>query len=172
MIAHNPFFPKDLNKNLKNTNHHLVFKFFFAMLKLKSHMSEKKKQFRSSLKTTSGRPPSKINWDEVKESLLKGCTVLDIAAEQGVYDGTLREACRREQKMQWTEFASMYRYRGDALLRKKQFDSAMTGDRTLLVWLGKQRLDQRDTPAQVITEEQKKGFEAVIATLDALRNPQ
>jgi hypothetical protein len=150
----------------------LELKFNFDMLKLKSYMSDKKKRVRNKIKTTSGRPPSKIDWDEVKESLLKGCTVLDIAAEQGVYDGTLREACRREQKMQWTEFCSMYRHRGDALLRKKQFDSAMSGDRTLLVWLGKQRLDQRDTPAQAISEEQKKGFENVIATLDALRNPR
>jgi hypothetical protein len=142
------------------------------MLKLKSHMSDKKKRVRSTIKPTLGRPTSVIDWDEVKESLLKGCTGQDIAAEQGVYYGTLTEACRREQKVQWTEFCSMYRHRGDALLRKKQFDSAMTGDRTLLVWLGKQRLDQRDTPPQVITEEQKKGFEAVIATLDALRNPQ
>ena len=37
-----------------------------------------------------------------------------------------------------------------ARLRKKQLDMALDGDRTMLVWLGKQMLKQTDTPTVAI----------------------
>ena len=77
------------------------------MLELKSYMSDKKKKPpRNHLKSTAGRPTSKIDWDEVKESLTKGCTGQDIAAEQGVYYATLTEACRREKKIETVQETS------------------------------------------------------------------
>jgi transposase len=34
-------------------------------------------------------------------------------------------------------------------LRRAQIDSALEGDRTMLIWTGKQYLDQRDSPKEV-----------------------
>ena len=34
-------------------------------------------------------------------------------------------------------------------LKQKQIDSALEGDRTMLIWTGKQYLDQRDSPKEI-----------------------
>jgi hypothetical protein len=38
-------------------------------------------------------------------------------------------------------------------LRKAQYDTAIGGNATLLIWLGKQELDQTDKMTQTITDE-------------------
>lgn len=47
-------------------------------------------------------------------------------------------------KMQWQEYLQQCKASGDSLLREKQFEVAMNGDKTMLVWLGKQRLNQTE----------------------------
>lgn len=44
------------------------------------------------------------------------------------------------------------RARGRSSLKRKQYEAAMAGDRTMLVWLGKVRLGQRET--QVIQTQE------------------
>ena len=45
-------------------------------------------------------------------------------------------------------------------LRKKQFEVAMTGDCKMLIWLGKQYLDQKDKPElQMNVNELPTGFD-------------
>jgi hypothetical protein len=46
--------------------------------------------------------------------------------------------------MGFSEYAAQKKAEGKTLLRAKQFQLAMDGDRTLNIWLGKQYLDQRD----------------------------
>lgn len=90
------------------------------------------------------RPQVEIDWKQVGMLLEAGCQGTEIAAQLGIDPETLYNRCKRDNKMGFTEFSQQKRMRGDNLLRAKQFSLAMDGDKTMLVWLGKQRLGQRD----------------------------
>lgn len=94
------------------------------------------------------RPKANINWDEVGKMLEAGCSGVGIAASIGVDEGTLRKRCEKDLKCSFSEFAQQKKSKGDDLLRAKQFALAMKGDKTLLIWLGKQRLGQTDRQDQ------------------------
>jgi len=49
--------------------------------------------------------------------------------------------------MGFSAYSTIKRGEGKELLRAKQFQIAMEGDKTMLVWLGKQYLDQSDHSA-------------------------
>ncbi len=66
----------------------------------------------------------------------------EIAAFFGITERALeirfaKEAAMREAKLRGA-------LKGNVSLRKKQLTMALAGDRTMLIWLGKQRLGQRD----------------------------
>ena len=43
-------------------------------------------------------------------------------------------------------------------IRKKQFEVAMDGDVRMLIWLGKQYLEQSDNPIMVVESDLPQGF--------------
>ena len=73
---------------------------------------------------------------DVQQLAELGCTVKEIAAELGVSDRTLVH--------RYGPAMRLGRTRACARLRAKQFEVAMKGDRTMLIWLGKQMLGQKD----------------------------
>jgi len=73
-----------------------------------------------------------------------GCKGTEVAAVLGISRDTLYRACQREHKVDFADYKALKRASGDRLLRVKQFEIAMTGDKTMLVWLGKQRLGQSE----------------------------
>lgn len=73
-----------------------------------------------------------------------GCTAEGIAATLGIDDSTLWKACERDNKVNFSEFSQQKRAKGDELLRMKQFQTAMSGNVTMQIWLGKNRLGQSD----------------------------
>lgn len=46
--------------------------------------------------------------------------------------------------MEYSAWSALKKAEGLELIRAKQFDTAMAGDRTMLIWLGKQLLGQKD----------------------------
>jgi len=83
-----------------------------------------------------GRPLAKIDAEVVRKLAGYGCTVSEIAA---VVDCDKRTLERR--------FAAVMekgREHGKASLRRQQFKLANAGNATMLIWLGKQQLGQRD----------------------------
>lgn len=88
-----------------------------------------------------GRPAANIDMKVLEALSQIGCTNKDIAAHFGVSERTIEK--RRKQE---SFRAAMDRgfARGNISLRRKQFQMAMAGDKTMLVWLGKQRLEQKD----------------------------
>ena len=46
--------------------------------------------------------------------------------------------------MNFSSYLAEKRAHGNSLLRAKQYEIAMSGDKTMLVWLGKNRLEQSD----------------------------
>ncbi|TXH45719.1 MAG: hypothetical protein E6Q97_31000 [Desulfurellales bacterium] len=80
-----------------------------------------------------------------------GCTAEGIAASLGIDRPTLYRRCETDNKVLFTTFSQQKRAKGDDLLRMKQFDAAMKGDKTMLVWLGKQRLGQAEKSENQLT---------------------
>jgi len=91
-----------------------------------------------------GRKFKPIDWDIVDKLLEAGCPGTEIAPHFGVHYETLYDRAYTDHGIMWTEYSQQRRSKGDSNLRVKQYQEAMKGDRGMLIWLGKQRLDQRE----------------------------
>lgn len=99
-----------------------------------------------------GSPKEKeINWDLVDKLLEAGCLGTEIAPHFAIHQETLYDRCFKKYGMMWTDYSQKMKQKGDSSLRAKQYQKAMSGDNTLLVWLGKTRLKQRDTDDKEIS---------------------
>lgn len=83
-----------------------------------------------------GRPKADLNEEHIKALAGAGCPVEEIAEFLGVNKKTLE---RRFLKIMQSG-----RLRRNVSLRRKQMELAMRGDKTMLIWLGKQWLGQSD----------------------------
>lgn len=91
-----------------------------------------------------GRPKAIIDWKQVGQLLEAGCQAVGIAAMIGVDEDTLRRRCEVDNKMLFTEFTQQKKAKGNDQLHAKQYQTAMSGNTTMLIWLGKQRLGQAE----------------------------
>lgn len=85
-----------------------------------------------------------IDWKKVDKMLAEGCDGVQISARLGVHRNTLYEHCKREKGCAFSEYAAEKRSVGDSFLHAKQFQLAMEGNSSMLIWLGKNRLRQAD----------------------------
>ncbi len=90
------------------------------------------------------RAKAKIDWSRIEKMAMAGANGQQIAAAIGIHYNTLDRRCKLEQKCDFSEYLQEKREKGNELLLRKQFDVAMSGEKTMLVWLGKQRLAQSD----------------------------
>ena len=90
------------------------------------------------------RPEAKIDWDEVGQLLIEGCKTCDIAKQLAVAEKTLYDRCEKDLDIKYSEFSQEKKAKGDNLLRSVQFRTAIEGNTTMQVWLGKNRLGQKD----------------------------
>lgn len=119
------------------------------------------------------RPKAEINWKFVDEHLEAGCSGTEIAARLGIHPDTLYDNCEREFNSTFSAYSQQKKQSGEVLLRKAQFDKAIgntdRGDNTLLIWLGKVRLEQRETQEHIVTPETVKTFNTIIDQLDQMQ---
>lgn len=87
---------------------------------------------------------SEIDWDQVGEYLRAQCSGVEIASLIGIHENTLYTRCKEDLGLEFVAFSQQKKAEGKEALRKKQYDVAMQGDKTMLVWLGKQLLGQKD----------------------------
>lgn len=104
----------------------------------------KAKQKSKAVKRSPGRPKAEIDWNYVGKMLEAGSTAIGIAATIGVDEDTLRKRCPTDNNCTFSEFSQQKKAKGDELLRAKQYQTAMAGNVTMQIWLGKQRLAQSD----------------------------
>ena len=90
------------------------------------------------------RPEKKIDWKKVDDLLISGCHGTEIAPEFDMHVNTFYERVEKQYNMSFTDYSAQKRYQGDGILRHVQFLKAKDGDNTMLVWLGKNRLGQRE----------------------------
>ena len=92
-----------------------------------------------------------IDWNRVEKLLMAGCRGVEIASCLGIHEDTLYRACEREKETSFAAFAATFRQKGDSLLREAQYNVALgdetrdiAPDKSMLIWLGKNRLEQSD----------------------------
>lgn len=85
-----------------------------------------------------------IDWDRVEKMAMAGANGVQIAAALGIHYNTLDKRSKEDLKCDFSEYLTTKREKGNELLLRKQYDIAMSGDKTMLVWLGKQRLEQKE----------------------------
>ncbi len=91
-----------------------------------------------------GRPRALIDWQQVGKLLEADCQIMGIAAIMGVSTDTLYTRCQTDNKMDFSAFSQQKKAKGDEQLRVKQYQTAMGGNVTMQIWLGKQRLTQSE----------------------------
>lgn len=91
-----------------------------------------------------GRKKIKIDWEEVDKYLEAGAKGTEVAAALGIHKDTLYDKCKEDKKTDFSVYLRLKRECGNTKLRLKQQALAMEGDRGMLIWLGKNRLDQSD----------------------------
>ena len=91
-----------------------------------------------------GADPILIDWEKVDKMCAIHCTGEEIAAILGVDYDTLASACKREKNKQCSEYIKEKSANGKMSLRRRQYTTAMDGNPTMLVWLGKNWLGQTD----------------------------
>jgi len=117
------------------------------------------------------RPEKKINWHDVDAYLEAGCLGSEIAAQFDMHPHTFYDRVVKKYNMTFTDYCSEKRNKGAGLIRKKQFDKALEGDNSMLIWLGKNRLKQSDSPFdQNVTEEVKNNFNALMDQVRSFQN--
>lgn len=92
-----------------------------------------------------GRPRKPISKRQFEELCKIQCTEAEICAVLDVDDKTLSDWCEREYGASFSEVFRQKREGGKTSLRRAQWLAA-TSDRnpTMLIWLGKQRLGQKE----------------------------
>lgn len=91
-----------------------------------------------------GRKEIPIDMKIVDDLLIQGANGMQIAAYLGVHEDTLYNRIQFDFGINFSEYSAKKRSKGDAMLHAAQFKKAIRGDNTQLVWLGKNRLGQRD----------------------------
>ena len=90
------------------------------------------------------RPKIEINWTTVNNMCAIHCTGEEIASVIGVSYDTIERRVKSEFNMSFAEYIKKHSASGKTSLRRKQYEVAMKGNTTMLVWLGKQYLGQTD----------------------------
>lgn len=91
-----------------------------------------------------GRPRKEFDIETLRNMVRIQCTAEECA---GVFECSVDTIDRRLKELGYGGFADFYkRYsdEGKASLRRAQWKAAQDGNPTMLVWLGKQMLGQRD----------------------------
>jgi len=91
-----------------------------------------------------GRPRKNVDWESVAEMCHIHCTEEEIASLCKCSIDTLQRRCFEETGLTFAQFSRQNRAGGKQSLRRRQYTIANAGDKTMLIWLGKQWLGQKD----------------------------
>ena len=121
------------------------------------------------------RPEKPIDWEDVDYMLKCGCLGTEIAAVLGMHHRTFYDRVESKFGMTFTAYSQEKRAIGERCLRQKQYEKAMglteTGDNTLLIWLGKNRLGQRnEDKLHIVTQEQQQTLDKTMDMVDYLQS--
>jgi hypothetical protein len=96
-------------------------------------------------KGKAGRKKIKVDWKKVDKALEAGASGVQVAAMLGISFDTLSRRCKEDHSADFAEYLRQKKESGNLQLLTAQFEEAVIErDRGMLIWLGKQRLGQKD----------------------------
>lgn len=93
---------------------------------------------------TMGRPRIELDWDQFDKLCAIHCTLIEIADWFECSEDTIELRVKEKYGCTFKEQRAKRQSKGKRGLRKKQYEQAMSGNSTMLIWLGKQWLNQTD----------------------------
>lgn len=118
-----------------------------AKKKISKKKIAKKKNGKKKTKANpkgAGRSKAGINWALVRDLCKIQCTGEEIASVLDIDYDTLQRACKEKYEIKFAEYIEQKKKGGKASLRRVQFKKALAGNPTMLIWMGKQYLNQTD----------------------------
>lgn len=113
-----------------------------------------------------GQPKAIIDWKRVDDLLIAGCSGREIAGNLGLNPNTIYSRCVTDHGIEFSEYSRQKSEKGESILRAHQYAKALgltdKGDNTLLIWLGKTRLKQKEHEDQVIAREVEAKFDQLM----------
>lgn len=88
--------------------------------------------------------PMVINWEEFDKLCALQCTLDELCSWFDCSEDTIERHVKKHSGMRYADYFKLKRGKGRISLRRRQFEAAMSGDKTMLIWLGKQYLGQTD----------------------------
>ncbi len=102
------------------------------------------------------RPRKKIDQEQFEKLCGLQCTIEEFCCYFQCDDKTLNAWCQRTYKRSFSEIFKIKRGSGKISLRRKQFEAAMAGNPTMLIWLGRNYLGQTDR-IDVTVDDKREG---------------
>jgi len=95
-------------------------------------------------KNKGGRPLHQLDYETLDNLCEIMCTAEEISNILNIDRDTLSAALKRDGNGSFSAYYKKKSSNGKMSLRRVQYQSALDGNTTMLVWLGKQHLDQVD----------------------------
>lgn len=105
-------------------------------------------------KNKGGRPRKELSeeqYEQVKSLVRIQCTAQECCSFLGMDDNTLDRRLKERGYGGFGDFYKRYGDEGKSSLRRRQWKSAMDGNVTMQIWLGKQMLGQSDKTQNTVT---------------------
>lgn len=107
-------------------------------------MKFKRTRWGPNNKRPRGRPRKVIDFKMLDRLCEIQCTIDEICSVLDVTDATLNARCQERFGCDFSVYYEQRRSHGKVSLRRMQYIKAMSGNTTLLMWLGKQWLGQAE----------------------------
>lgn len=91
-----------------------------------------------------GRPPIEINWMEMDKLIAIQATKREIAGWFNCCEDTLENKFREKYDCTFSAYYALKSSVGKISLRRKQYQTAISGNVAMQIWLGKQWLSQSE----------------------------
>jgi hypothetical protein len=117
-----------------------------------------------------GRPRIEIDIALVEELCQIQCTGEEIASALKVSYDTLNRRVKEETGESFADFFKKHSESGKSSLRRMQWKAAQKGNTTMLIWLGKQYLGQRDTPKD--DDDNKAKLDKLVQAIEGNIQPE
>lgn len=137
--------------------------------------SDENTKFKKKIKRhpKSGRPKAIIDWEKVSQLIMGGCNATQVAARLGIDRDTLYNRCQTDLFMDFSAYFQEKRESGNVNIHLAQYELAVKNkNATMLIWLGKQRCDQKEDEKKTeFTQDQLEQFATIMKFLDKNQSP-
>jgi hypothetical protein len=120
---------------------------------MSDYPAEREAQEDKNTKNKGGRPLKVIDYKKLDAMCAIHCTGEECAAILDMDYDTMNRTLKKDGHKGFTEYFRIKGSSGKMSLRRKQYDHAMSGNATMLIWLGKQWLGQSDKVESDMNEE-------------------